>query len=52
MAGAAVGFVLQTNADLTTTNWGDYTGPVDSDGSINSVTFEKPLPRLFFRLKR
>ena len=48
---AAVGFVLQTNTDLTTTNWGDYTGPVDSVGSINSVTFEKPLPRLFFRLK-
>ena len=45
------GFVLQTNTDLTTTNWGDYTGPVDSVGSINSVTFEKPLPRLFFRLK-
>jgi hypothetical protein len=47
----ATGFVLQTNSDLTTTNWGDYTGTVDSSGGINSVTFKKSTGSLFFRLK-
>ncbi len=45
------GFVLQTNLDLTTTNWGDYTGTVDSSDGINSVTFKKSDGSLFFRLK-
>src|ERR1035438_7890188 len=45
----ATGFVLQTNSDLTTTNWGDYTGTVDSSGGINSVTFKKSTGSLFFR---
>ena len=47
----ATGFVLQTNSDLTTTNWGDYTGTVDSSGGTNSVTFKKSTGSLFFRLK-
>jgi hypothetical protein len=45
------GIVLQTNSDLTTANWGDYTGPVTTNGSINSVSFYKPAGSLFFRLK-
>jgi hypothetical protein len=48
---SATGFVLQTNSDLTTTNWGDYTGTADSSGGINSVTFKKSEGSLFFRLK-
>ncbi len=48
---SALGYVLQTNTDLTTTNWGDYTGTVDSNGGINSVTFKKSEGSLFFRLK-
>ena len=47
----ATGFVLQTNSDLTTTNWGDYTGPVNSNGGINSVSLNKSTGSLFFRLK-
>jgi hypothetical protein len=46
------GLVLQTNSDLTTTNWGDYTGTVDSNGGTNSVTFKKSTGSLFFRLKQ
>jgi hypothetical protein len=45
------GFVLQTNSDLTTTNWGDYPGTVDSSDGTNSVTFKKSDGSLFFRLK-
>jgi hypothetical protein len=48
---SATGFVLQTNSDLTTANWADYTGTVDSSGGINSVTFKKSEGSLFFRLK-
>ena len=48
----ATGFVLQTNSDLTTTNWGDYTGTVDSNGGTNSVTFKSTTGSLFFRLKQ
>jgi hypothetical protein len=47
----ATGFVLQTNIDLTTTNWGDYTGPVNSNGGMNSVSLNKSTGSLFFRLK-
>jgi hypothetical protein len=45
------GIVLQTNSDLTTANWGDYTGPVTSSNGINSVLLYKPTGSLFFRLK-
>jgi hypothetical protein len=48
---SVTGFVLQTNSDLTTTNWGDYTGTVDSSGGMNSITFKKSDGSLFFRLK-
>lgn len=48
---AASGYVLQTNADLTTTNWGDYLGTVDSANGINSVTLHKTGGSLFFRLR-
>jgi hypothetical protein len=48
---SATGFVLQTNLDLTTTNWGDYTGTVTNSGGISSVTLSKSAGSLFFRLK-
>jgi hypothetical protein len=48
---SATGYVLQTNSDLTTTNWSDYTGSVPSSGGTNSVSFYKPASPLFFRLK-
>lgn len=48
---AAAGFGLQTNADLTTTNWGDYLGTVDNANGTNSVTLLKSTGSLFFRLK-
>jgi hypothetical protein len=48
---AGTGIVLQTNSDLTTTNWGDYTGPLTSSNGVNSVSFYKPTGSVFFRLK-
>jgi hypothetical protein len=47
------GLVLQTNTDLTTANWGDYTGTVDSSSNgTSSVTFKKSTGSMFFRLKQ
>jgi hypothetical protein len=48
---AASGYVLQTNTDLTTTNWGDYVGTVDNNNGINSVKMHKTDGSLFFRLR-
>jgi hypothetical protein len=48
---AASGYVLQTNTDLTTTNWGDYLGTVDTANGINSITLHKTDSSLFFRLR-
>ena len=39
-------WTLQTNANLTTTNWANYTGAVFN----NSVTNSPPKGNLFFRL--
>ena len=40
------GWTLQTNADLTTTNWGNYAGTIISNTATNSPT----KGNLFFRL--
>ena len=48
---AATGYTLQTNSDLRTTNWGDYTGSVTNNGVVNSVSLSKSTDSLFFRLK-
>jgi hypothetical protein len=48
---ATAGFVLQTNTDLTTINWGDYTGTINNTNGMNSVTLPKTSGSLFFRLK-
>ena len=43
-------FTLQTNGDLTTTNWADAGLPVNDDGTNQSVTITPPSDNLFFRL--
>jgi sugar lactone lactonase YvrE len=43
-------FILQTNASLTTMNWGAYNGPVNVTNAINSVMLSSTNKTLFFRL--
>ncbi len=43
-------FVLQRNADLTTTNWQPAGYPIFTNGGIDSVTVPLPVGNLFFRL--
>jgi hypothetical protein len=44
----ASGWTLQTNSNLGTGAWGDYSGPIGN----NRVTNAPPSSRLFFRLKQ
>ena len=46
------GYVLQTNANLATTNWINFTGTIMTNigGTTNSVTITPPIGDLFFRL--
>ncbi len=47
----ATNFVLQTNSDLTTTNWGLADYLISTNGPTESVTFNpSPSGNLFFRL--
>ena len=48
---AAVGYALQTNGNLSTTNWLNASWPVTDDGTNKSVTLSKPATNLFFRLR-
>jgi sugar lactone lactonase YvrE len=43
-------YTLQSNADLTTTNWVNYGGAVTPSNGTNSVTISPPVGNLFFRL--
>lgn len=43
------GFVLQTNGNLGTTNWGNYSSPSD-DGTNRTVSLTPAAANLFFRL--
>jgi len=45
---AVTGWTLQTNANLATSAWGDYLGPVVN----NRITNSTPPGNLFFRLKQ
>lgn len=45
------GYALQSNPDLTTTNWTGYGGAVTTVNGTNSVTITPPSGKLFFRLK-
>ena len=47
----STGFVLQTNSNLATTNWGNFSGTIFDIGANRNVT-NKPLTgNLYFRLK-
>jgi len=43
-------FTLQTNANLSTANWGDYGGTINTANGTNSVTIAPLAGKLFFRL--
>lgn len=47
---ASAGFTLQTNSDLTTTNWVDVGLPVNDDGTNKRLTLPASASHLFFRL--
>jgi hypothetical protein len=48
----SIGYYLQTNSNLATTNWVLYAGTVVTNGAgtTNSVTITPPVGHLFFRL--
>ena len=43
---------LQTNSDLSTTNWGDYASALTTINGTNSVIITPSTGNLFFRLKQ
>jgi streptogramin lyase len=43
-------FNLQTNSDLTTANWSDYSGPVNTTNAVSSLTVSPSPATLFYRL--
>jgi hypothetical protein len=43
-------YTLQTNANLSTANWGDYGGTINTVKGTNRVTITPPTGNLFFRL--
>jgi hypothetical protein len=43
-------WALLQNADLTTSNWTGFSGPVGNDGTNNTVTNSVSLGNMFFRL--
>ena len=43
-------YVVQTNGDLTTTNWANFGGPVNSYQGTNYVTIPQNAGSLFFRM--
>ena len=48
----SVGFVLQENQTLTTTNWTTINSMPDDDGTNRTVTVMAPVGYKFYRLKR
>lgn len=46
----STGFVLQTNGDLTTPNWSNYSGTVVTTGATNTATFSPVSGVTLFRL--
>ena len=48
----STGFVLQENNDLKTSNWVNYSGTVNDDGTTKSTTISPPSGTFFFRLKK
>jgi len=46
----AVGFTVQTNSDLRTAAWGNYSGPVNTTNAVSSLTVLPAAGNVFFRL--
>ncbi|HZL12698.1 MAG TPA: hypothetical protein VFC85_01005 [Verrucomicrobiae bacterium] len=44
------GYTLQTNSNLSASNWGNYLGPIGDDGTTKTATNSPPAGNLFFRL--
>ncbi len=49
---AAISAMLQTNSNLASTNWADYSGAVSNLSGTNIVTLAPLADKLFFRLKQ
>ena len=49
---AALGYELEQNSDLTTTNWLNVGLPVNDDGTNRSVSLAETTSNSFFRLRR
>jgi hypothetical protein len=47
-----VDFVLQTNMNLASTNWGNFSGSITTSNGTNSITIAPATGNLFFRLKQ
>ena len=47
----STGFILQTNVNIATTNWGNFLGTINDNGFTKNVTNKPPSANLFFRLK-
>ena len=47
---SATDLVLQQNPDLRSATWSNYSGTINDDGTIKSVTISPPTGNLFFRL--
>ena len=45
-------FVLQTNTDLASTNWSNFSGSITTSNGTNSITITPPIGNVFFRLKQ
>ncbi|HXB59979.1 MAG TPA: hypothetical protein VNU95_10450 [Candidatus Acidoferrales bacterium] len=45
-------FVLQTNRNLASTNWGNFSGSITNSNGFNSITIAPPAGNLFFRLSQ
>lgn len=47
----STGFILETNVILSTSNWFEYVGTINTNSLSNSVTISPALGNLFFRLR-
>jgi Domain of unknown function DUF11 len=45
-------FVLQTNKNVASTNWGNFSGSITTSNGTNSITVTPPAGNVFFRLKQ
>jgi hypothetical protein len=48
----SAGFILQQNLSVANTNWANFIGSTNDDGTNKSVTITPPTGNLYFRLKK